>query len=211
MEPLASAHQAHADGSGRQAELRRRLIVSEPFEIAKYHRRAISFRQAVDFIVQHLGLLLAVNFVRGICRRIVPSPAIRALDQSPLPQPVNLELARRPQRHPMKPGAQPRRLRQRAGPPRQHEERCLECVLGVVHVVQNAVTHRKHHWPVPFHEHLERMLGDRAALGNELADKLFVREPCRRPFMKQDIDERGRRIGVSRHHDALSSSSRISP
>jgi hypothetical protein len=62
-----------------------------------------------------------------------------------------------------------------ANPPcasREHKENCLECVFGIVLIVQHAAAHAEDHAPVSIHQRGE---GPFVAIGDELLEQDNVR------------------------------------
>ena len=76
----------------------------------------------------------------------------------------------------------------RAGLPRQRQERHLEGVLGVVRIVQDAPADAQHHRPVPRHQRAEVRFAGLIAARHEPFQQLGVGQPADRPDPEQRLE-----------------------
>ena len=180
-EASAAPRQPALDRADRPAQVPRGLLVGAALEVAEDDRRAVTFGEPVDLLVQQ-PLQLDVAARGG-------SPA-RRHRRAPLE--ATVAGGRRPgaRRGPVgdlvQPGAERIPHPEPARPLHQDQERGLEGVLGVVRVSQHAPADPQDHRPVPLHQDREGQLGGLAPVGGEPLQELAVGQLADRA----DVEER---------------------
>ena len=156
------------DGALRTAELRRGLTPRQAFEVAQHNRRAIARRQARQFLIEHLEEFIREvhGFFRGHVRQIGNGPLVsRAAAAGALKAAGGVE------GHAVEPRAQRPARAERPGLANEHEERGLECVIGIGVIAEHAPADREHHRPVTPHHGREGVLIPRV---DEAVEQLTV-------------------------------------
>ena len=170
-QPFPRPPQSHADRGDRAAQANRRVLISQPLQVAKHDRHAILFGQPRDLLMEGLELLAAdqrqvwpVAFGRPVQHRIAagdrtftPLPAI-------FPHP---RLPRRSKSHAVQPMPQKLRLLDRAGPSRQDQERGLEGIFRRMPIDQDLPADPEDHRPVTTNQGREGSLRGLVAIGRE--------------------------------------------
>jgi hypothetical protein len=95
------------------------------------------------------------------------------------------DLPRGAQRHSVEPWPQQLGLVERAGSPRQDEERGLKGVLGGVPVAEDLLAYAQYHRSMPADQGLESDLGQVVATGRESRQQLTVTHSCDRPRVQE--------------------------
>ena len=158
-------------------------MIRQTLQLAEHDGHAIPFGQSGHLLVKGLELLARDQWQLGsvhVADRFdahhIPSGGL-ASPPALVPHPRR---PRRPQGHAIKPMSEQLRPADRAGPPRQDQERGLEGVLGGVPVAQDLPADAQHHRPVAADQGRERDLGQLVAMGVESRQQLTVAHPRNR-------------------------------
>ncbi len=122
-----------------------------PFQFAEHDRHSIFVRQPIEFTVEHgeqLGAGLA-RFGRAV-RQFGHRPLLFASSQH-----AGSRLQGSAKRHAVEPVPQQVAVRDRS-PPHQDQKRCLERIVGIGGIPEDAAAHAQDHRPMPPHQRFER-------------------------------------------------------
>ena len=175
LEAFASSHEAHSHCPARHPEPRARLFVTQPFEVAKDHRRSIPVRQSGDLVMKHQGHLSPADVVGRVDRRRRSSgrSSARSINRCRRDFCTLIFSAVR-LATPWSQGPRRSGCAQRAGLACQHQERGLKRILGVVQVAERTAADGEDHRPVALDQHFKGALCGLVALRCESPKQLLV-------------------------------------
>ncbi len=184
-EPFPASSQPAADRPDGAAQAQGRLLLRQPFEVAKHDWRSVSFRQAPEFFMKQCAEIIPVLI---LCRRLLclAGGVAQLVELAPRRRGPGVE--RDARGHPEQPVTHRIGVAERAGLAHQDQPGGLEGVLHIVLVAQNASANPPDHWSVPRHQRGEGQLGHLALQRREPFQKRTIAQPGERPHAVEGLD-----------------------